>query len=208
MTKHLYCEGIVLKETPLGENGKLLVIFTKEYGKISVAAKGVKKPGSSLVQLAQLFAFSKLELYKGNSSLYTLTGGTLSESFYGLSSEFERLTAAGKITQAILKVIQEDLPDEETLRLLLNSLYLISNGKRAPEFVLCVFLIKMLEYQGVVPEISEIEKIWNKSFELGTYEALEHILYSEIENLFNFGVSEAVFEELKGISNMLLREIY
>ena len=65
MTKHIKAEGIVLKETPLGENGKLLVVFTKEHGRISVAAKGVKKPGSSLVQLSQLFAYSQLELYKG-----------------------------------------------------------------------------------------------------------------------------------------------
>ena len=147
MTKHIKTEGIVLKEIPLGENGKVLTLFTKDYGKVSVAAKGVKKPGSSLVQLSQLFAYSELELYKGNSSLYTLTGGTLIEPFYGLSEDYDRIAAAGKMAVLLLKVIQENLPDEETLSLFLNSLYFINTGKREPEFVKNIFMLKMLQIQ-------------------------------------------------------------
>lgn len=207
MTKHIKTEGIVLKETPLGENGKLLVFFTKEYGKISVAAKGVKKPGSSLVQLSQLFAYSRLELYKGNSSLYTLTGGTLIEPFFGLSEGFERISAAGKMSIVLLKVIQEDLPDEETLRLFLNSLYFISSGKRKPEFIKSIFMLKMMQYQGILPEVQEIEEMWRKKLMKGTVNALEHILSSEIGDLFAFGVSDIVYEELESIAEMFSFEI-
>lgn len=207
MTKHIKTEGIVLKETPLGENGKLLVFFTKEYGKISVAAKGVKKPGSSLVQLSQLFAYSRLELYKGNSSLYTLTGGTLIEPFFGLSEDFERISAAGKMSIVLLKVIQEDLPDEETLRLFLNSLYFISSGKRKPEFIKSIFMLKMMQYQGILPEVQEIEEMWRKKLMKGTVNALEHILSSEIGDLFAFGVSDIVYEELESIAEMFSFEI-
>lgn len=207
MTKHIKTEGIVLKETPLGENGKLLVFFTKEYGKISVAAKGVKKPGSSLVQLSQLFAYSRLELYKGNSSLYTLTGGTLIEPFFGLSEDFERISAAGKMSIVLLKVIQEDLPDEETLRLFLNSLYFISSGKRKPEFIKSIFMLKMMQYQGILPEVQEIEEMWRKKLMKGTVNALEHILSSEIGDFFAFGVSDIVYEELESIAEMFSFEI-
>ena len=208
MTKSFKTTGIVLKESPLGENGKLLVFFTKDYGKISVVAKGVKKTGSSLVQLSQLFAYSNLELYKGNSNLYTLTGGTLVEPFCGLADEYERISAASEIVVNLLKVIQEDLPDVDTLRLLLNSLHYISTGKRPADFVVIVFLLKMLQFQGVVPEINEIEHMWNQKLLTGTTEALEHIFYSDISCLFNFGVSETVKIELNGISKILLSEIY
>lgn len=207
MTKHIKAEGIVLKETPLGENGKLLVVFTKEHGRISVAAKGVKKPGSSLVQLSQLFAYSQLELYKGNSTLYTLTGGKLIEPFYGLADDFDRISAAGKMAIALLKVIQEDLPDEETIRLFLNSLYFISTGKREPNFVKNVFMLKMMQYQGILPEVHEIEEIWRKKLEIGTANALEHIFSSEIGGLFAFGVSDTVYGELESIAEMFSFEL-
>ena len=207
MTKSIKTEGIVLKNSDLGENGKLLVIFSKDYGKISIVAKGVKKIGSSLVHLSQLFAYSKLELYKGRSSLYTLTGGELIESFSGLGSGYEKISAAGKIARNVLKVIQEDLPDEETLRLVLNSLYFISTDKRKPEFVECVFLLKMLQYQGVAPDVQEIENMWKLKLSEGTENALNHIFNSEISDLFSFGVSENVLEELNGIAAMLISEI-
>lgn len=207
MTKNIKTSGIVLKESNLGENGKLLVFFTKDFGKISVVAKGVKKTGSSLVQLSQLFAYSNLELYKGNSNLYTLTGGSLIESFSGLGEDYDRIASAGEIVLNILKVIQEDLPDIDSLRLLLNSLHFISSGKRSPDFVAIVFLLKMLQFQGVVPEIYEIEQMWNQKLNDSTINALEHIFYSELSELFNFGVSDFVKMELKGVSKMLLSEI-
>ena len=207
MIKNIKTSGIVLKESPLGENGKLLVFFTKDFGKIFVAAKGVKKTGSSLVPLSQLLAYSNLELYKGNSSLYTLTGGTLIEPFSGLGDDYDRIASASEIVVNLLKVIQEDLPDVDTLRLLLNSLHFISTGKRTSDFVLILFLLKMLQFQGVVPEIHEIEQMWNQKLNSGSISALEHIFNSDISELFNFGVSEVVKNELKGISKMLLSEI-
>ena len=205
--RYIKTEGVVLNETPLGENGKLLVLFTKDYGKITAAAKGVKKPGSSMVQLAQLFAYSNLELYRGNSSLYTLTGGRLIEPFCGLTEDYDRICEAGKMASILLKVIQEDLPDEESLRLFLNSLYLISTGKRKPDFTRCVFLLKLIQYQGVAPEPKEIELLWNQTLSEGAKAAMEHLFSAETEDLFSFGVSETVLEELQGIASMLSHEI-
>lgn len=205
--RHCKTDGIVLKETPLGENGKLLVIFTKEYGKITAAAKGVRKPGSSMIQLAQLFAYSSLELYRGTSALYTLTGGTLIEPFRGLTEDYDRIREAGRMASVLLKVIQEDLPEEETLRLFLNSLYLIAAGKRSPHFTRCVFLLKLLQYQGVAPEPSEIEQQWSRRLADGTKAALEHLLSADAETLFTFGVSEQVLTELEGIASMLSHEM-
>lgn len=207
MSRYLKTEGIVLKESSLGENGKLLTLFTKDYGKITVAAKGVKKPGSSLVHVAQLFAYSKLEIYKGSSSLFTLTGGELIETFSGLSASYERIFNAGVISRIILRVIQEDLPEEDSLRLLLNSLYFLSNGKREPEFVKSVFILKLLQYEGIAPEIDEIETMWHAKLLDGTKMALAHIFESEIETLFSFSVSEDVLSEINSISNMLINDL-
>ena len=207
MIKNIKTSGIVLKESPLGDNGKVLVFFTKDFGRISVAAKGAKKTGSNLLQLSQLFAYSNLELYKGNSSLYTLTGGTLIEPFSGLGEDYDRISSASEIVINLLKVIQENLPDIDTLRLLLNSLHFISSGKRSPDFVAVIFLLKMLQFQGLIPEIDEIIQMWNQNLDSGTIASLGHIFDSEISDLFSFGVSDYVKDELKGISQMFLSEI-
>lgn len=205
--RHYKTQGVVLRESHLGENGKLLMIFTKDHGKIAVAAKGVKKPGSSMVQLAQLFAYSDLELYRGSSTLYTLTGGTLIEPFRGLTADYGRICAAGKMASMLLRVIQEELPDEDTLRLFLNSLHMVSSGKREPDFTRCVFTLKLIQYEGIAPDPQEIEQSWSRRLLNGTKTALTHIFDAEIDTLFAFTVSEEVQTELEGIASMLSREI-
>ena len=65
----------------------------------------------------------------------------------------------------------------------------------------------MLQFQGLIPEIDEIIQMWNQNLDSGTIAALGHIFDSEISDLFSFGVSDYVKDELKGISQMFLSEI-
>ena len=48
-------DGVVLRETPLGETGKRLVVLAKDLGKITVSAKGAKSAKSRLSAPSQMF---------------------------------------------------------------------------------------------------------------------------------------------------------
>jgi DNA repair protein RecO (recombination protein O) len=123
--------GIVLKEMPLGEADKLLTVFSREQGRISVVAKGAKKPGSRFLAAASAFAYSDMELVKGRS-MYVLRNANIISPFYGLREDLDVLTAAAETARLTLKVIQEDLPDPETLELLLKVLSFLEQKKRSP----------------------------------------------------------------------------
>jgi DNA repair protein RecO (recombination protein O) len=60
-------EGIILKRSNYGEADKLLTIFTKQYGKIRVMAKGVRKLSSRKAGSLELFNHSTIFLVKGKS---------------------------------------------------------------------------------------------------------------------------------------------
>lgn len=199
MSTYLTVEGVVLRAVDFGESSKMLTIFTGESGLVSVRARGVRAAKSKLVACTQPFCFSRFELCKKNGEVYTLTGGTVIESFYGLSGDLEAFYAASYLGKVLLHVLQPDLPDPETLRLFLNCLYLLANQKRDYRYVKCVFLLRLACIQGLMPEdfsglLPDTEK------------ALYHIQNSSMEALFQFGVSAIILEELEKIALRLERE--
>ena len=60
------CDGIVIRETLYGESDKILTLFTGAYGKITVAAKGVRSIKSKNSSAVQLFCYSYFELVEKN----------------------------------------------------------------------------------------------------------------------------------------------
>lgn len=51
--------ALMLRAADYGENDKILTLLTAEYGKISAAIKGVKKPSAKLKFAAQPFCFAE-----------------------------------------------------------------------------------------------------------------------------------------------------
>ena len=179
----VHVKGIVIAENQLRENDKMLTVFSDKHGKISVSARGAKKSGSRFTATTQLFCYSDMELYCGKSHIYTLKDAQLLESFYDLRTDIDRLTVAGNIIKLTSRVIQEELADEETLRLLLNTLFFLSRGDRiSPELLHCIYRMRLVYLQGYFPSVK---------YKLsGTERAAEHICTAPIEKLFSFSVSK------------------
>jgi len=62
----LRVEGIVIKRTNLGEADRILTILTREMGKISVKATGVRRITSRRSPHIELLNYGVLTIYKGN----------------------------------------------------------------------------------------------------------------------------------------------
>ncbi len=188
-------KGIVLREMPLGEADKLLTVFSGEQGRISVVAKGAKKPGSRFLAAASVFAYSDMELIKGRS-LYVLRGAEILSSFYGLREDLDILTGASEIARITLKVIQEELPDPETLDLLLKALSFLEQKKRSPRLVEAVFFIRLLSIQGMITDLQAMDPFRTLNLQSGTRAAYDYICTAPQNKLFAFHVSPEVEQEL------------
>lgn len=47
------CEGIVIRTTDYGETNKITTLYTREWGKVGVMARGAKKTNSRLSAVTQ-----------------------------------------------------------------------------------------------------------------------------------------------------------
>ncbi len=207
MDRYCTTAGIVLKEVDFGESSKMLTIFSGEHGIMRVSAKGVRKPKSSMRASAQLFCYSRFELYKKRGDVYTMTGASVLEAFYGLSADLDAFYVAGNMARLMMKVMQPELPDPETMRLLLNCLFYLSSGKRPARLIQVVFVIRLLTIQGLLPEVQTVVQTARPALEVGGVKALTHIMEATMEHLFLFTVSDTILEALERLTVDLEREL-
>ena len=145
--------GVVTKVTSYGNSDKLLWIITEDKGRIPVMAKGVKSPIGKLTSLTGLFTYANYEIYKKNDA-YWLKGGSIISSFYELTRDITSLALGTYLCDLANELTDENYEGNEILRMLLNSLHLICQGKKSHKLIKGVFEFRAMCMSGYMPEIS------------------------------------------------------
>ena len=143
--------GLVVRETPLDEYDKLITVVTHELGKITIKGKGVKSLKSKHVSTTQLYSYNTYVLRK--RKYYYIVDSEHKESFFGLRTELARLALAAYIADICADMAAEENPDEPILRLTLNALYALSQGKYTPSKVKAAFELKSAALSGLCPDL-------------------------------------------------------
>ena len=60
--KNVKARGIVVGETLYGDNSKILKVFTRDYGIISIMSKGCKKPKSALHEASNKLVYATFNI--------------------------------------------------------------------------------------------------------------------------------------------------
>ncbi|HBK85983.1 MAG TPA: DNA repair protein RecO [Firmicutes bacterium] len=139
--------GIVLKTYDLGEKDKILVLLTREQGKLRVVAKGARRPGGRFAALEPLVEV-QAAIYPGKS-LYTLTQSALVTSHRLVREQLDRL-AYGLFMAELLDLFTVDAEARPTSYDLLSQA-LTHLEEDQPETVLAYFETHLLRQMGLLP---------------------------------------------------------
>lgn len=144
-------DAVVLRSRVYGEADRILTLFTKEAGKVSAIAKGVRKPKSRLRGAVQLFSHTRLVLYTGKS-LDTISQGEAEEEFLYLERDLERFATASYCAELVDRLTAANQPHPEVFFLLLSAFRSLEKGD--PELLARVFELKLLSLLGYRPRLT------------------------------------------------------
>ena len=82
----------------MGDYDKMVTILTPDLGKIGCAAKGARRPKSTLMAGTQFLCFGDFLIYKGAGS-YHINSCEPIEIFYKLRLDIDKLMYASKVAK-------------------------------------------------------------------------------------------------------------
>ncbi len=210
--------GLIIAERNISEKDKLLTIFTKDYGVVRAFAKGAKNITNKNFSGLSLLSYSDLTLYKGRDK-YIINNAYLKKSFFNLRKDIEILALSQYFCEVILNLVGETPNCENILRLTLNCLYYLMEGKKENILIKSIFEMRILSMSGYMPDLtrcSKCGKFDNKAkmyfiiskgqlvcseclsnegcdavyLNANVLFALRYIVYADFNKMFSFSLSE------------------
>lgn len=226
----LNTKGLILKEQNVGELDKLVTVLTADLGVIKAFVRGAKSIKSKRQSATGLLCYSKLSLYNGKDS-YIIDEAECIEVFFGLRSDIEKLSLAQYFAELSCELAPELSDANEYLRVVLNSLYMVSNSKKPDLQVKAITELRLLSLSGYMPNLVACERCGEFETDtmyfdiehgllycencasqdvplalgLSVVSAMRHIIFSKLEKLYNFNMSEAQLQDLSYITETYLK---
>jgi len=132
---------------PFDETGKLVTIFTSDYGKIRVIAKGAKRPTSRFGGRVETFSLLELLIAKGRS-LDILSQCETIESFQKLRESEKGMRAGFYFLRVIDAATVEGQRNPDLFRLLAHSLNRLKEGEELSKLEK-FFEVNFLRVEGI-----------------------------------------------------------
>lgn len=147
------CEGIVIRTTDYGETNKIVTLYTREWGKIGVMARGAKKPSSRLSSISQLFTHGYFLIQKG-TGLGGMQQGEMISSMRSIGEDIFLTAYASYIVELTDKCTDEKKPNPFHFELLYQTLHYMNEGYD-PDILTNIYEMKMLNVLGLHPILNQ-----------------------------------------------------
>jgi DNA repair protein RecO (recombination protein O) len=149
---YLNVQALVLRVTDYNDRDALLTLLTREHGKLTVKARGLRRKNSPLVASCQLLAYSDFTLFEYRG-MYTINEAASIELFSDLRRDLSKLSLGTYFAQSAAVIAQEDLPNPELLSLVLNCLHALANLDLPEQQVKAVYELRAACLAGYTPDL-------------------------------------------------------
>ncbi len=167
--KNASIEGVILGHRNIGEADQIIFLYTKEFGKTKVVAKGARRLTSKFTGHLETFNFINGQIYFGPRNSILTEINTV-KNFLKERKSFNTIHAALEISELTNNMLFENQEIENLLPLLKKTISAIAIQEDSEKLFLIKksFIIKFLDKLGMIPDFKnhylEIENKYQKFF--------------------------------------------
>ncbi|WP_311480407.1 DNA repair protein RecO [uncultured Anaerococcus sp.] len=142
--------GIVLREFKYKESSKIIEVFTKDMGKISINCQGVLKKNSKNLALTNRFILASFDLYRSGKDFYGLREGLVLNPYYKSNKNFDIILYKSAICDLLLRTI-DHIQVDTVFTLLTNSFDAFEKAEKNYINIFLGFFLKYISFSGFKP---------------------------------------------------------
>ncbi len=204
----------MIKEMNVGENDRLVTLFTRDYGIIRAFAAGAKSIKSKKGAATSLLTYGSFTILKKKDT-YKIYEAAPIRLFFGAGSEIDVLALAQYFCELCGVIVASGIPDGEFLRLILNSLHFLTKENRYPPLIKAVTELRAAAIAGFMPNLVACDGCGKFEDDIMYFDisggkllcadckgetggftlldrtmlsAMRHIVYSEFSRLYSFTI--------------------
>ena len=207
--------GLVIREQSIGEADKLITVLTAEYGLVRAFSRGAKKTKSKKLAATALLAYGDFTFTKTRDA-YSVEEAIVKEVFFELRDDVEKMALAQYFCELANEFCEEEFEAQEVLRLILNGIWLLKNGKKTAGFIKAVIELRLMCLSGYMPDLIGCEncgayesdrmyfvpesgkiycdgcspKGFNYHINASVIQAMRYVTLSDFEKIFSFALND------------------
>ncbi len=154
-------EGIIINETPYGDNSKIINILTREHGLIGIMCNNVKSLKNPLRTKTIKFTYGFFHINYNENKLSKLIDIDIIDNFKTIKSSIELISFMSYITDLTYQVAKQN-SEAVIFDIYISTIKKINEGKN-PLILTNILELKFLEHLGVGLNLNSCIKCGNKT---------------------------------------------
>jgi len=155
MIEEYKTEGFVFRKENKMEADRIFSVFTKDFGRIEIFAKAIRKINSKLRSGIEIFSLSEIEFVQGKMRK-TLIDAVSKEKFKNTKNSPEKLEIAYRISDFLNYFLKGQEKDDNILNLIIDTFERLNNiGNGKQELGYFYFAWNLIFTLGYAPQLSE-----------------------------------------------------
>ena len=147
-------DAIVLRGMDYSETSRIVTLFTRKQGKVSVMAKGARRTKSSFGSTLQPMAYTQVVYYyKPTRTLQMLTESSHVTALHRLHRSLDKITIGLRVVELVDALMEDEDPQPDVFELLLQSLQALNDADERIGNVWPYMQLRMARILGVAPAI-------------------------------------------------------